>query len=69
MSQQLDSSAITQVRDMVLAQLAIETIDGTDCPAVALPESVSVKSLENLHATRFRFRGKMETASIEDFVR
>ena len=69
MSQQLDSSAITQVRDMVLAQLAREAIEGTDCPAVALPESVSVKSLENLHATRFRFRGKMDTASIEDFVR
>ncbi|PTA91275.1 hypothetical protein CWM66_08500 [Kosakonia sp. H7A] len=69
MSQQVDSTAITQIRDMVLSQLAKEQIDLADCPAVALPKDVGVESLERLYASRFRFRGKMETQSIDDFVR
>ncbi|SEK36516.1 Uncharacterized conserved protein YfdQ, DUF2303 family [Kosakonia sacchari] len=69
MSQQVDSTAITQIRDMVLSQLVEEKLAGADCPAVALPKDVGVESLERLYASRFRFRGKMETQSIEDFVR
>lgn len=69
MSQQLDSTAIDQVRELVMSQLAEEKLAGADCPAVALPKTVNVQSLENLYAGRFRFRGQMETASIDDFVR
>ncbi|MEY8710489.1 YfdQ family protein [Mangrovibacter phragmitis] len=69
MSQQLDSTAIDQVRELVMSQLAEEKLAGADCPAVALPKTVNIHSLENLYAGRFRFRGQMETASIDDFVR
>jgi len=69
MHQQVDSTAISQIRDMVLSQLVEEKLAGADCPAVALPSDVSVKNLESLYQDRFRFRGKMETQSIDDFVR
>ena len=69
MAQQVDSTAITQIRDLVLSQLVEEKLAGADCPAVVLPKDVSVESLERLYDYRFRFRGKMETQSIEDFVR
>lgn len=69
MAQQVDSTAITQIRDLVLSQLVEEKLAGADCPAVAIPKDVGVESLERLYANRFRFRGKMETQSIEDFVR
>jgi len=69
MSQVLDASAIKEVRDMSLSNLLEERLASADCPAVALPESVRIHSLENLQDGRFRFRGKMETASIQDFSR
>lgn len=69
MAQQVDTTAISQIRDMVLSQLVEEKLAGADCPAVALPNDVNVKNLESLYADRFRFRGKMETQSIDDFIR
>lgn len=69
MSQVLDASAIKEVRDMAFSTLLEERLSSADCPAVALPESVRIHSLENLQDRRFRFRGKMETASILDFSR
>lgn len=69
MSQQVDNTAIIQIRDMVLSQFIEEKLAGADCPAVVLPKDVSVESIERLHTERFRFRGKLETSSIEDFVR
>lgn len=69
MSQQVDNSAITQIRDLVLSQFIEEKLSGADCPAIVLPKDVSVESIERLHVERFRFRGKLETASIEDFIR
>lgn len=69
MAQQVDTTAISQIRDMVLSQLVEEKLAGADCPAVALPHDVNVKNLESLYADRFRFRGKMETQSIDDFIR
>lgn len=69
MSQQVDSTAISQIRDLVFSQLVEEKLAGADCPAVALPNDVNVKNLESLYENRFRFRGKMETQSIDDFVR
>lgn len=69
MTQQVDATAISQIRDMVFSQLVEEKLAGADCPAVALPNDVNVKNLESLYSERFRFRGKMETQSIDDFAR
>ncbi len=69
MSQQLDSSAITEIRDMVLATLVERKLADTDCDTIALPASVSVKSLEQFNLERYRFRGSMETSSIDEYVK
>lgn len=69
MSQQVDNTAINQIRDMVLSQFIEEKLAGADCPAIVLPKDVSVESIERLHTERYRFRGKLETSSIDDFVR
>ncbi|MCI7917743.1 YfdQ family protein [Klebsiella pneumoniae] len=39
------------------------------CPTALLPENTSVESLERFALERFRFRGAMDTTSIDDFVR
>ncbi len=69
MSQNVDSTAITQIQDMVLAQEVNQLIATADCPAVAVPDRVRIQSLENLSASRYRFRGRLTTASIPDFTR
>ena len=69
MSQQLDSSAITQIRDMALTTLLEEKLSSTDCDTIALPAGVSVKSLEQFNLERYRFRGAMETSSIDEYVK
>ncbi|MDN0095073.1 YfdQ family protein [Yersinia rohdei] len=69
MSQQLDSSAITEIRDMVLTSLVEQKLDNTDCDTIALPANVSVKSLEQFNLERYRFRGSMETSNIDEYVK
>jgi uncharacterized protein YfdQ (DUF2303 family) len=69
MSQQLDSSAIKQVKDLVLSGYHLNDIHGLACPTALLPENTSVESLERFALERFRFRGAMDTTSIDDFVR
>ncbi|MGE4876127.1 YfdQ family protein [Yersinia enterocolitica] len=69
MSQQLDSSAITEIRDMVLTSIIERQLAGTDCDTIALPAGVSVKSLEQFNLERYRFRGAMETSNIDEFVK
>lgn len=69
MSQQLDSSAIQQVKDLVLSGYHLNDIHGLACPTALLPENTSVESLERFALERFRFRGAMDTTSIDDFVR
>lgn len=69
MSQQLDSSAIQQVKDLVLSGYHLNEIKGLACPTALLPENTSVESLERYSLERFRFRGAMDTTSIDDFVR
>ncbi len=69
MSQTLDASAINQIRDMSLAGELIGDLSKADCPVVAVPDGVKLQSLEYLRNGRFRFRGKMTTASVPDFVR
>lgn len=69
MSQQLDNSAIQQVKDLVLAGYHLADVQGLSCPTVTLPEGTSIESLERFSIERYRFRGAMDTTSIDDFVR
>jgi uncharacterized protein YfdQ (DUF2303 family) len=69
MSQQLDSSAIKQVKDLVLSGYHLADVQGLACPTAILPENTAVASLEKFSLERFRFRGAMDTTSINDFVR
>lgn len=69
MSQQLNLSAITEIRDMVLASLVEKKLADTDCDTIALPASVAVKSLEQFNLERYRFRGSMETSNIDEHVK
>ncbi|HDM8093343.1 TPA: YfdQ family protein [Yersinia enterocolitica] len=69
MSQQLDSSAITEIRDMVLTSIIEKQLSSTACDTIALPAGVSVKSLEQFNLERYRFRGAMETSSIDEYVK
>lgn len=66
---QLDGSAIQQVKDLVLSGYHLGDIGGLACPTALLPKDVSVESLERYGLERFRFRGAMDTTSIDDFVR
>ncbi|MGM7747302.1 YfdQ family protein [Yersinia enterocolitica] len=69
MSQQLDSSAITEIRDMVLTSIIEKQLSSTACDTIALPAGVAVKSLEQFNLERYRFRGVMETSSIDEYVK
>jgi uncharacterized protein YfdQ (DUF2303 family) len=66
---QLDGGAIQQVKDLVLSGYHLVDIGGLACPTAMLPKDVSVESLERFGLARFRFRGAMDTTSIDDFVR
>ncbi|RLL01864.1 DUF2303 family protein [Klebsiella pneumoniae] len=69
MSQQLDSSAIKQIKDLVLSGYHLNDIHSLACPTTILPEGTAVASLERFALERYRFRGAMDTTSIDDFVR
>lgn len=66
---QLDSGTFQQVKDLVLSGYHLNDIHGLACPTALLPENTSVESLERYSLERFRFRGAMDTTSIDDFVR
>lgn len=66
---QLDGTAIQQVKDLVISGYHLRDVDGLACPTAILPEGVGIESLERFGLERFRFRGSMETTSIDDFVR
>ncbi|MBE0148280.1 DUF2303 family protein [Serratia fonticola] len=66
---QLDGSAIAQIQALTLGASFLEDVHRTDCPVSVLPKDIDVVSLERFSENRFRFRGSMETTSIDDFVR
>ena len=66
---QLDSGTFQQVKDLVLSGYHLNDIHGLACPTAILPQNTSVESLERYSLERFRFRGAMDTTSIDDFVR
>ncbi|HFV9291630.1 YfdQ family protein [Serratia sp. 14-2641] len=66
---QLDGSAIAQIQSLTLGASFLDAVKRTDCPVSVLPKDIDVASLERFNEKRFRFRGSMETTSIDDFVR
>ncbi|HIE9099912.1 TPA: YfdQ family protein [Klebsiella pneumoniae] len=66
---QLDSGTFQQVKDLVLSGYHLNDIHGLACPTALLPKNTSIESLERFAFERFRFRGAMDTTSIDDFVR
>lgn len=66
---QLDSGTFQQVKDTVLSGYHLNDIHGLACPTALLPQDTNVESLERFALERFRFRGAMDTTSIDDFVR
>lgn len=66
---QLDSGTFQQVKDLVLSGYHLNDIPGLACPTALLPQNTSIESLERFAVERFRFRGAMDTTSIDDFVR
>ncbi|EIX1535789.1 YfdQ family protein [Cronobacter sakazakii] len=69
MSHSLDATAIDKIGDLTLSRFMEEKLESVDCPAAVVPQGARIDSLESLCLERFRFRGKMVTASIEDFAR
>lgn len=49
MSQQLDSSAIKQVKDTVLSGYHLNDINGLACPTAILPDNTKVASPNIFH--------------------
>jgi len=66
---QLNGDAIQEIKKLVLSGYHLNDIHGAACPTALLPESTHIQSLENFSLERFRFRGTMDTTSIDDFVR
>lgn len=69
MSQYLDATAINQIHALISAQGVNEIISKIGADAVALPENFRIHDLEKFNLNRFRFRGSLSTASIDDFTR
>lgn len=53
----------------MLSGYHLNDIPGLACPTALLPQNTSIESLERFALERFRFRGAMDTTSIDDFVR
>ncbi|MGO3492909.1 YfdQ family protein [Hafnia alvei] len=66
---QLDACTINKIQELTLSAFHLDPIKTTNCPAVIIPENHQIKSLEHLELGRSRFRGKLSTTSIADFVR
>lgn len=66
---QLNSGAIQDVQKLTLSAFTLDKVRNTACPTALLPENASIESLERFDLERFRFRGTLETTSIDDFVR
>lgn len=68
MSQNLDATAINQIHALISAQGVNEIISKIGADVVALPENFRIHDLEKFNLNRFRFRGALSTASIDDFT-
>lgn len=64
----MDKSAIEQIQQHPTVTALLRAVEATDTPIICLPEDFRVESLEKYMQFRSRFRGKMETDSIKDFV-
>lgn len=66
---QLNSGAIQDVQKLTLSAYSLDKVRETACPTALIPDGVSIESLEDFDLERYRFRGTMETTSIDDFAR
>ncbi|ANI28871.1 hypothetical protein PL78_03320 [Yersinia entomophaga] len=69
MSQALNSSAIQEIRNMAMTTQVEAKLSSADCLTIALPNDVTVHSLEKFQNGRFRFRGNLKTSSIDEYVK
>ena len=61
----MEAKAIQLIQDT--AVLAHAKVLNTNTPAIALPDSANIISLEQFQLTRSRFRGVLKTSSLKDF--
>lgn len=61
----MDQSAIKEICNNAVA--AAKELN-TACPATLIPSGMSVVDLEHLSEGRYRFRGKMKTSCLKDFI-
>lgn len=66
---QLNGDAIQEVKKLALSGYHLDDLASLACPTALLPEDACIESLERFALERYRFRGNMDTTSIEDFVR
>lgn len=69
MPQTLDSSVICEIRDLVLSGINSSNINNCFNPVAALPDNFNLHDLEPFQSNRCRFRGRLSTASIDDYIR
>lgn len=64
----LDKSAIEQISKLAVAEAQTYNVELTDTNAIALARDFELHNLEKFQKGRYRFRGKLLTAALADFV-
>ncbi|WP_136484663.1 DUF2303 family protein [Vibrio sp. H11] len=65
----MDKTAIQQIQETANAPEFLKQLTTAGFPVAALPESFSLHDLEKFMPNRNQFRGVMQTANIDEFVR
>ncbi len=65
----MDKSAIQQIQESANAPEFLSQLQKAGFPIAALPESYELHDLERFMPQRNQFRGVMETANIDEFIR
>ncbi|EOD5329041.1 DUF2303 family protein [Vibrio parahaemolyticus] len=65
----MDKSAIQQIQETANVPEFLKQLTAAGFPIAALPESFSMHDLEKFMPNRNQFRGVMQTANIDEFVR
>lgn len=64
----LDKTAIEQISKLAVAEANTYNSELSKTSAIALPKDFELHNLEKFHKGRYRFRGRLTTASLADFV-
>ncbi|EKO3390373.1 DUF2303 family protein [Vibrio fluvialis] len=65
----MDKSAIQQIQETANTPEFLKQLNAVGFPVAALPESLSLHDLEKYMLNRNQFRGVMQTANIDEYVR